>query len=267
MILDAHQRQLAVAEALVGAVVEVDVGLDEVAGGVQRRVHGEAVVLGRDLHAPAGEVLHGLVRPPMPELQLEGPAAAGEGQHLVAEADPEDRPLPHQLPHRLHRVGERLGVPGTVGQEDPVGLPEQGVGGAGAGGHHGHGAALPGQHLEDVALDAEIVGHDPVLRFDRGRAEAVGLGAGHLAGQVGPHHGAGGPGPGLELGRIFGVRGDDAAHRTPGPEMARERPGVDTRDPHHAGRVQVVRQAPLRPPGRRDRGRFPHCEAGDLRRP
>src|SRR5678815_3594196 len=55
-------------------------------GGVLDR---EAVVLGRDLDAAGGEVLDGLVGPAVPELELVGLGAEGEGEELVAEADAE----------------------------------------------------------------------------------------------------------------------------------------------------------------------------------
>jgi hypothetical protein len=59
-----------------------------------RGVHRESVILGGDLDAPGGEILHGVIGPMVAELELVGAAAGGESQDLVAEADPEDGTLP-----------------------------------------------------------------------------------------------------------------------------------------------------------------------------
>ena len=55
------------------------------------RVHGEPVVLGRDLDPARVVVLHRVVRPVVPEGQLERPRAERQRQDLLAEADPERR--------------------------------------------------------------------------------------------------------------------------------------------------------------------------------
>ena len=52
-----------------------------------------AMVLGRDEDAATAEILHGLVSPAMPELQLERRGPEGQGEDLVPETDPEDRLL------------------------------------------------------------------------------------------------------------------------------------------------------------------------------
>src|SRR2546425_669499 len=87
-----------------------------------RGVDGEAVILRRDLDPAGREVLHRMVRAVVTERQLVGPAAGGEAQDLVAEANAEDRQAAQQRADRVDEVGDRFGVPGTVGQKYPVGL-------------------------------------------------------------------------------------------------------------------------------------------------
>ena len=64
----------------------------------------------------------------------------------------------------LARGGDRvvagLGVAGAVAQEDAVGPQRQHLGGRRLRRHHGDAATAAGQHAQDVALDAEVVGHD-----------------------------------------------------------------------------------------------------------
>jgi hypothetical protein len=54
-------------------------------------VGGETVVLRRDRNASRLQVLHRLVAAAVAELELEGRAAERVREHLVAEADAEDR--------------------------------------------------------------------------------------------------------------------------------------------------------------------------------
>ena len=55
--------------------------------------HGVVVVLAGDLDRAGGQPAHRVVAAVVAERQLEGLAAEGGGQQLVAEADPEDRHL------------------------------------------------------------------------------------------------------------------------------------------------------------------------------
>ena len=76
-------------EALDRAVVQVDLG--DGAGGRQRGgIDGEAVVLAGDRDPPASPVAHRLVAAVMAELELERPAAEGQAEELVPQADAED---------------------------------------------------------------------------------------------------------------------------------------------------------------------------------
>ena len=85
---------------------------------------------------------------------------------LVAEADAEDRDAAsvEDLADRLDRVVAGLRVAGAVGQEDAVGLQRQRLARRRLRRHHGDAAAALGQHAQDVALDAVVVGDDVEAR-------------------------------------------------------------------------------------------------------
>ena len=95
-------------ETLEGPVVQVHVGRDDV-GGEALAVDGEPVVLRRDGHEAARDVLDGVIRAPVPELELERRAAKRETEELVTEADPEDRTGRDEA---LDRAGWLVPTPG-----------------------------------------------------------------------------------------------------------------------------------------------------------
>ena len=90
---------------------------------VERRVDGEAVVVRADLDPAGGAVLHRLVDAAVPELQLVGAEAERAAEHLVAEADAEQRHAARPAPARTRLDGVVGGrrVARAVGDEDPVG--------------------------------------------------------------------------------------------------------------------------------------------------
>ena len=90
MVLHTIDRLGLVAEAFDGLIVEVDAIYYHVArqGG---RVHGETVVLGSYFDFAGFQVFDGLVGAAMAEFELEGFAAVGLAQNLVAQTYPENR--------------------------------------------------------------------------------------------------------------------------------------------------------------------------------
>ena len=64
-----------------------------------------------------------------------------------------------QAANVLLRIGTGLGIAGTVGQKNAVGLQRQHIFGAGLRRHHCHLAAFAAQHAQNVVLDAVVVGH------------------------------------------------------------------------------------------------------------
>src|SRR5712692_9551024 len=87
MVLDGEDRQLAVAHALGGPIVQIDVGLLEPDLRHGLGVDGEAVILRRDLDAARGQIAHRMIGAVVSELELVGAAAEGQSQDLVPEAD------------------------------------------------------------------------------------------------------------------------------------------------------------------------------------
>src|SRR5262249_19766571 len=94
--------------------------------------------------------------------ELVGAAAEGEAHDLVAEADAEDRHLAEEPGDRLAGTRDRVRIAGPVGEEDAIGPERQDLARGRRRGHDAHLAAGADQAPEDVPLDAEVVGDDPV---------------------------------------------------------------------------------------------------------
>jgi len=184
------------------------------------------------------------------ELELEGRAAEGVCEHLVAEADAEDRVVRNQIRDRLVDVGQGGGIPGAVGEEDGVGPVFTHLL-AGRGGREDlHLEAVVHELAVDGVLGAEVEGGDAeLLRRDRGRVhrrpdgEVRGVvvrriaGApdeGCLAGDVLYVVGAGHVLPRFRaldgLGVGYRQRAKAALHRAVDAEFFREGTGVDFAD-------------------------------------
>src|SRR5438046_10611315 len=71
------------------------------------RIDSETVILRGDRHFAAAQVFHRLIRAAMSKFQLEGRSAEGEAKDLMAETNPEDRSLAHQIADSLMRIRER----------------------------------------------------------------------------------------------------------------------------------------------------------------
>src|SRR3569833_3628581 len=89
VVLDAERGSVEQPEPLDHPVVEVDVpalgaAVRGVERSVQRRLHGEAVVVAGDVNPAGGALLHGLVDPAVAEPQLVGAQAERAAELLVA---------------------------------------------------------------------------------------------------------------------------------------------------------------------------------------
>ena len=110
VVLDRLDRQLAVAQPLDGAVVEVDLADPEADAAGQRLADDlDLVVLGRHLDQPQLEVLDRVVGAVVPEPQPRRVRARGAADDLVAEADPEQRPAVVDDGARQRDLGRRGG--------------------------------------------------------------------------------------------------------------------------------------------------------------
>ena len=164
MILDGEGRLVGAAQAFVDAVEQGDVRHLGVRG--QRLGNdAEPVVLRSDLDLAGRQVLDRLVGTTVAALHLAGLAAQRERQHLMSEADAEQRhPL---VEHGLDGGGgidcRRRRIPRPVGEEHTVGLVPQDVLGCGGCRHDRDLAAGTGEATQDVALGAVIDRNDMIL--------------------------------------------------------------------------------------------------------
>ena len=241
------------AQALDSVVVEVDLGDDRPAFFKGIRVGGEAVVLGGDRDLAGLEVLHRLIAAAMAELELESGAAESVGDHLVAEADAEDRVVGHEAGDRLVDVGECGGVAGTVGEEDAIGGVLLDLLSGGGSGENFYVETVVNEFAEDGVFGAKIEGGDgKALRGSLWQAEGgasgdvggveaggvfgapeVGLGAGGVLDVVGAGHVVPAAGAGDGVGFGDGQGGEAALHGAVHAEFFGEGAGIhitDTRD-------------------------------------
>ena len=121
MILDAENPIGAAFDAFGGIVQQIQVRKGQ-PGTLQRlRIDRKAVVLARDLDLARFEVLHGVVAAAMSEFHLESAGSVSQRNHLVSQADTEDRQAPPKradhLDHRRY-VGR---IAGTVREKSPSG--------------------------------------------------------------------------------------------------------------------------------------------------
>ena len=132
-------------------------------------IDGETVVLRGDGDAAVAQVLDGLVAAAVAEFELEGLAADGVAEDLVAEADGEDGFARQQDADLAVDVVEGGGIAGAVGEENAVGLQGEHVLGGGAGIDDRDLEAGLAQAAQDVVLHAEIIGDDvvPAVRGQR----------------------------------------------------------------------------------------------------
>src|SRR5439155_24089638 len=105
VVLDGKNGKLPVAESLDRTVVQVDVGQLVFRLREERRIDGEAVVLGRDLDLAGAQILDRMIGSSVPELELERLPAARQAEDLVSEADAEDRAAADEVARRANRVG------------------------------------------------------------------------------------------------------------------------------------------------------------------
>ena len=103
-----------------------------------------------------------MVRAVVAELHLHGLRAAREPEQLVAEADAEDRQVGLEQLRGSRRSRSRTAPDRPdrwTGTRHRASSASTSLGG-GLRRHHRHAAAAVGEHAQDVALDAEVVGDD-----------------------------------------------------------------------------------------------------------
>ena len=120
------------------------------------------MILRGDVYPARCEVLTGMVAAMVSELQLERPPAERVAEHLVAQADAEDRPLTDEFAHGAMHVIQRGRITRPGGKKDAVRVERQHLRRAGARRDHPHLEPVLPQPAQDVALQTVIVGDDVV---------------------------------------------------------------------------------------------------------
>ena len=222
----------------------------------RRLVDGETVVLRRDQHAAGLDFEHGVVGAVVTELHLDGLRAHRETEDLVAEADAEDRcAVSEEFTRGLDRIRARLRIAGAVREKDTVRCQRHDIRSRGLRRHDRHAAAVVGEQAQDVALDAEVVGHDvqalagPATRtlFQRPVRALVPLVGTVGADDPGKVHALQTREAPCRLDREVGAQrgiaaGDAAGLRTFFAQDARQLAGVDLGDGNRIPATQELRQ-------------------------
>src|SRR5262249_15618959 len=112
------------------------------------------------------EIFDRVIGAVMPLSHLYRPCTERKRQHLMPQADAEDRQVGlHQITDYRHSIfpGCRR-VAGTVGKKNAVGIKRHDLAGCRARWNHCHVAALGCELAQDVALDAIVDGYNMKLR-------------------------------------------------------------------------------------------------------
>src|ERR1039457_6780061 len=268
VVLHREDRAVPRPEALARAVVEVHVR--ELDVGRQRVGRdGEAVVLGRDRDAARLNVLHGMVRAAVAELELVRGAAEREAQELLPEADAEHghTGLDEAL-HLRDARRQRFGVARPVRKEVAVESPCEELLGGRHRREHRRLEVTRGEHPQDVPLDAVVDRrHSPFSRDAGGKREAVASRGPDRERESGARHRRlflhfFDERRGVGLGRRLG--GNRAAHDAPAPEMPHEGACVQLVDAHDAALPKPLSDRLLAPRVRETVREMPRGEARDL---
>ncbi len=122
VVLHAEEALVQAGESFDGVVVEIDVRYLRSGFGQAARLDGEAMVLAGDFDLAGSLVSDGLVAASMAKLQLVCLGSQSQREHLVPQADAEERHLADQALQGFDGVGYRRWVARAVGYEHAVGL-------------------------------------------------------------------------------------------------------------------------------------------------
>jgi hypothetical protein len=214
-----------VAKPLVGAVVQVrEPGLPIAGEGIG--VHGVSMVLAGDV-AMAGEfIAHGLVLAAVTVLEFEGLAAGGQSEHLMPEANPEDRfVLADGVADLVNYLVAQAGVAGAAADDQcivllgfEVGVPREP--------HHAE--AFGADVVGDAFLAAAIKERDGFVS----RAVHHTLAYAHLVQKL--------IAVGVVVGNVFIVNDDLAEHRSFFSKAFGDGPGIEAHDGGNVAAFQPV---------------------------
>lgn len=223
----------------------------------------KAMVLRGNFHAAADQVHNRLVTATVTEFEFFHLGAACQADHLMTQANAKDGHLADRLLHLLVGLYHGIGVAGTVGQKDAIGIHVEYLTRGCIPRHDGEVAASTDQTLQDATLDTAVVRDHVVAGGSGGRkrkamlggqiapGERMGRRAAHGLDQVLPHQRGS---RGQALGKLVDVEdlGRDNAHLGAiVAQVAHQGSGVDALDRDDTVCAQVLRHADGRAPVRR----------------
>ncbi|QTK80940.1 Thioesterase [Agrobacterium tumefaciens] len=254
VMLDGEDRLAGDAQPAIGAVEQRDMGLFDAFGqrlGVDRK----AVVHRDDFNLAGREVFDRMVRAVMALMHLFGLGADRKAEHLVSEADAEDRQVGlDEVLDDGNGILARCGrVSGAVGQEHAIRLQRHDVFSRGLCRNDRDLAIETGKQAQDVALDAEIDADNMIFRIGFAeRAIALvpdprrfgpggGLAGGGFDGEIKAHKAA--PRLGFRFQRFdiedtVRIMGDNGVRRTVFADPCRQGAGVDAAEADDAAGLQ-----------------------------
>ena len=107
-------------QSLIRVIVQIDVRDFDRLRIKLLRIHSETMILRSNLNFPRPEILHRMVRTPVSELQLVGLPTKSKSHELMAQANSENWPFPHQLPDVLNPVANRRRIARAVREKNAV---------------------------------------------------------------------------------------------------------------------------------------------------
>src|SRR5690606_23551997 len=188
--------------------------------------HGITVVLRRNPDTPRRALPHRVVAPAVTVEEPFRIPAQGEGQQLVSQTDAQSGDLPEERCPFRKKGCQRLGIPRSVGEEQPVRFHLPNFCRVPVIGNHRHGKSPSTQGAEKGSPGPQIDHHDV------GSPLPAGIMAGLFRRR--PAH----PLQGSRIGPIpegrTGRGGDHPPHQPLVPDPLHHSPGIDPHDPRHS---------------------------------
>src|SRR4030095_4290536 len=133
---------------------------DSAIRGERVRIDSETVILCGDRHCAAAQVFDRLIRAAMSKFQLEGRSAESEAKHLMAETNPKDGFLAHQIAKGLMRIRERSRIAGAIRKKNSIRIKCKHLFRSCRCGNNRDAETFLAQEAQDVFFNAIIICHD-----------------------------------------------------------------------------------------------------------
>src|SRR3989442_5741743 len=160
MILNAERGKSTVFKAFNGVVVQIDVSNVDFVHVQTFRVDSETVILRGNFHLLALDVQDRMISTVMPEFEFECPPPERETHNLMAQANSKNRLFRNQSADVFDGIVEGLGIAGAIGEENPIRLQGQYVGGRRCRRNNSYPGAASCEVPQDVRLDSKVISDD-----------------------------------------------------------------------------------------------------------